>query len=446
MRTWILALALAAACAKKPPVSATDPGTDPGTPPAGTPSVVTPPEEAPRASEDKLSPEEIKRRLADAVGQLTVGSPEAAKRALGILTQIAQKDATNAFVFFNLGVAHAQLGEVAFAERAYKKAIELDPKLGRAYLGLAVLLEKEGRSQEAVTWYQKGAQAVPEDMELRSALIGALRRRGALDEAVAEAKSALALNSKSLPVYNDLGLVYLEKGDLSLADFVYTKAMSIEGGKNNASIRCNYGWVLYQRGEIPQARVQFEEAYKLDAEYLPTLVYLASVFLDDRNYGDASPLLEKALRQEPENYGVLVNLGIAYRGLGKLAEAKAMYEKALVVRPSSPDPYLNLGVLYGDYLKEYPAAIQAFNTYLQKGGSQREQVTAFIAAIEKEQVRAEKKRQQEEERKRREAEKAERERLLREAEHQGGSSPAPGTPPSTSPPEGTPPAGPWGPQ
>lgn len=452
----VLALSLVAVglmgCPPKPgPVEPAVGGTT-TTPTQETPTVTEapPPEPVPSG----LSPKELRRRLDDAVATLTIGSPESARRALGILDQIARQDPSNPYVFYNLGLAHDRVGESAQAERAYEQAISLDPKFARAYLGLGVLEEKAGRRRDAIASYRKGIEADQDDMELRSAVIGALRRDGKLTQAVDEAKRALAFNSKSLPVYNDLGLVYIAKNDLSMARFVYLKALSLEGAKNNAPIRTNFGWTLYLNDEPLLARRQLEESYKLDNRYLPTLIYLSHLYLDDHNYGDAIPLLQEALRQEPENYGVMVNLGIAHRGVGAKEESKKMYELAMRTRPDAADPYLNMGVLLGDYFKDYPGAVEAFDAYLKKGGTEKELVAGYVADVEKEQKRAERKKEKEAERKKREAEKAERERLLREAEEkkarEGGGAPAPapgsGDPPAQDPPPEGGSDAPWGPQ
>jgi Flp pilus assembly protein TadD len=421
------------------PSTSEAPAVDPATPDV----VETPePEQPAGLTEDQLS-----RRVQDAVALLTVRDEPSARRALGILDQIAKRDTSNGYVFYNLGVAHAQLGEVDEAERAYRRATTLGDGMSKAWLGLGVLLEQEGRALDAVDSYRRGAEADEEDMEVRSALIGALRRAGKSEEAIAAAKAALAFNSKSLPVYNDLGLVYMQSGRLSLARFVYLKALGLDGGTNNAGIRCNFGWTLYQQGDHLQARRQLEEALAVDAKYLPTLVYLSHLYMDDRNYVDAVPLLEEALSQEPQNYGVLMNLGIAYRGTGKLAESRKMYDRALEAKPGAADPWLNIGVLQGDYYKDYETSIAAFSTYLEKGGSEADKVALYVNAVEKEQGRADKKKEQAKARAQRELERKDRERLLKEAEEKaqdGAGTPAPGEQPATPEGAGEQPATPEG--
>ena len=435
-----VALLAAPACKKKPVVG-------PDTPPVagGTETTPSTPVDAPSQAPSSADPS---KQVAEAVAQLTIGTPEAARSALGMLETASGGDPKNPWIYYNLGVARDQLSDPAGAEAAFREAVSLDDKLGVAWFGLGLLAERRGDAETAIGHYRRGAETDPEDMDLRSALVAALRRTGRLDAAIAEAKTALAFNNKSLQIFNDLGLVYLDRGDLSMARFVYQKALDqVDGAGNSALIRSNYGWALYLDGERIRARGQLEQAHQIDGTYLPALVYLAHFYLDDRNYVDAVPLLEKARVQEPDNPNILLNLGIAYRGVGRHDEARASYERALAVGGGSPDALMNLGILYGDYVKDYPKALEAFRSYVDRGGANAELATGYIAAIEKEQARLERQRQRDEERKRREQERLERERLLREGEQGAAPAPAPSTP-STPPaaPGGGAQPGPWGPQ
>lgn len=383
------------------------------------------------------------REIADAVAQLTVRSPEAARRARDVLVRAIANDPDNAYLHYNLGLAQHQLQSAAEAERAFREAIRLDPALGRAHMGLGLLFEERGQRDQAIEQYREGIASDPENMELRSAVIGALRRGGRHEQAIDEARSALAFNNKSLLVFNDLGLVYLDTGDLALARFVFFKAISeVEGARNSALIRSNFGWALYRDGERIKARLELEEAHRLDETYLPAQVYLAHLYLDDRNYADAVPLLEAASKKAPDNVPILLNLGIAYRGVERYPEAERAYKRALEAEQGVLKPHLNLGILYGDYLKDYPKALASFAKYIEGGGQQAELAANYVEGVEREQIRAERQREREEERRKREEERERRERLLRESEQQNPS----GQPPADEPPADEPTPDPWGQQ
>lgn len=412
MRHLLLLALLLSACIKKGPPENPNTGTTQTTRDEKAP----PPTRTEALGKDAVP---IHERLNDAAELLEADQPAAARRALTMLEDIVADEPTLAAGHFNLGVAHHQLGNFDQARAAYTRAVELDPTLTDAWLYLGVAHQQQGRYDLAVSDYRTGLQADPENIELRVALVTALRNQGRLDEAIEEAKAALRINANSLPMYNNLGLAYIERGDLALAKFVYQKALnSIEGARDSAYIHANLGWTYFQAGEKSEAEYYLLEAVKLDPELVPALVYLSRIHLDNRNYGDMIPLLERAHDKQPDNYGVLLNLGIAYRGVGRYDESEAMYRAALELDPARPDPWFNLGILYGDHQKRYEDAVAALTTYVDRGGAESAKATEFIADIEKERERAQKRRAADEERARREAEREERERLLREAEEQ----------------------------
>ncbi|TVQ92811.1 MAG: tetratricopeptide repeat protein [Deltaproteobacteria bacterium] len=405
--TLIAVTASGMACKKapEPPFQEQPEGSEPS---ADQPSTLP----TPSSPSGKVSAGQVDRALE----RLALGTPAGAREALGILRALAKAEPENATVKYHLGLAHLQLEELPKAESAFFEATRLDASFGPAWLGLGVTQERSGALRSAVESYRTGVQADEENVELHAALVGALRRSGELDAAARKARDALKFNANSIALYNELGLVYMDKADYSMADFVFTRAINqVEGAGDDARIRSNFGWLLHLRGEAIRGRVQLERANDLEPDNLQTLVYLSNLYLDDRNYPDAVKLLERARTAEPENAGVLLNLGVAYRGVERFDDARQAYEKALSLRPDRVEPLLNLGILFGDYIKDYDKAASAFQRYIDKGGAKAELAREYIEGVEREKLRAERMRQREEERKQREQERRERERLLKES-------------------------------
>jgi tetratricopeptide (TPR) repeat protein/TolA-binding protein len=236
-----------------------------------------------------------------------------------------------------------------------------------------------------------------EKLEIRGgvkiAVIDALREQNRFDEAIDEAKAALKVSANDMDAYINMGLVYMDQGKYDLATFVFQKALvSIPVAANNAPLYCNLGWIQYLKGDEYNALLNMKRATELDDRLLPALVYQAHMYLDDRNYEDMVPLLERAKEQSPGNYGVLMNLGIAYRGVGRFAEAEDAFKRALKLEPKNPDPYFNLGILYGDFAiddqgaKRYDDAIKAYESYIKRGGSKKDLVAEYIEKVKEDQV------------------------------------------------------------
>ena len=59
------------------------------------------------------------------------------------------------------GVQHGQQGHWDVAEKAFRKAIETDDNLAEAQFNLGVVLDKQGKHQEAAKAFKKAAELAP---------------------------------------------------------------------------------------------------------------------------------------------------------------------------------------------------------------------------------------------------------------------------------------------
>lgn len=381
--------------------------------PAPVAAEATAPEQASFEGVDEPSTAD---RYQDVVVRLKSADSDAALRELRReLKQLVAKDDTLTDARFNLGVVHYKLEEWYDASDVFIALTRDTPDDALAWQYLALTELALGDEATAVRRLRRGIEVNDDNMELHVALVSLLRKNGELDAAIEAGKQALRVNSDSLAVFNEMGLAYLELGDFGLARFVFEKASTIPGAESDAEIQANLGWTLYQQGYTDEARRKIENAVAFDPSYVPARVYLARLHLIDHNYTEVVPLLEEAAIADPTNAALLLDLGVGYRGTGEFEKARAAYEKAQELSPSSPEPLFNLGVLLGDYIKDYDAAIRAFEDYLVAGGAEVALAQDYIAAVTKEQERAEKRRKREEAKRKREADRKAREAALRES-------------------------------
>ena len=367
--------------------------------------------------------------LQKAVGRLSTGSADEARLAVDLLRAITRDYPDDALAYYNLGLAYQLMGQMTDARKAYLRATDIYPGLGQAWLNLGAIPLSQGNHQKAVQYYRAGLRDGndPENMALRSALINALREMGKVDAAVEEAKKALRVNANSLEIYNDLALVYLDSaadgGDsvakrLSMATFYLGLAREKQGGEEHPRVQYNLGRVNHLKGNMYLAKAYYKKALEADPDMIQCALALSAIYLDDRNYGDAVPVLEKAVALEPENPSIRLNLGIAYRGVERYAEAQREYEKVLELAPEDPEPYLNLAILTGDYMKQFDDAIAHYETYGERGGERADLIDGYIAATKKEKKRIAREEKKNKAREAREREKAERQQKLEEAKRE----------------------------
>lgn len=140
------------------------------------------------------SPRNVSALILIGAAQLRAGRPRLALEPLRKAEAIAP---LNAEVSFNLGLACVGADDAACAEAAFRRALELAPRLHDAAVNLIDLLLQTGRTAEARTTYDAARRA-----GLESPLLDFLEGKLALQRgqrSVAQAALARALRSGALP-------------------------------------------------------------------------------------------------------------------------------------------------------------------------------------------------------------------------------------------------------
>ncbi|MCA1959398.1 MAG: tetratricopeptide repeat protein [Desulfomonile sp.] len=102
---------------------------------------------------------------------------------------------------------------------------------------------------------------------------------------------------------------------------------------------------------------------------IDALIQLGNDYFDNGNYRKAVEAYEKAVRLKPDNPDVLSDLGVSYRRLGQPDKAVAAFQQAIKLDSSHGIALFNLGIVYRDDLKDLPAALKAWETFLEKAGN-----------------------------------------------------------------------------
>lgn len=169
-----------------------------------------------------------------------------------------------------LAEAHAAHGAVQLtyawdaevAERAYLRAIELDPNYAYGRHLLAILLTSVGRYEEAITQRRIALELDPLNPHLNTAFGDALLSAGRLAEAISCARNALELDSTYWQAHRSMGHVHMAAGRFDEA--VHAHRRSVDLGGASASGRAALARALALAGNVEEAR-QILDALERDA-------------------------------------------------------------------------------------------------------------------------------------------------------------------------------------
>lgn len=222
-----------------------------------------------------------------------------------------------------LHAAHAavlcDLGDLARAEAAYAKALELDPGNARTWLGYANAAVVRQDFHEAVG---RAEMAVSLDRELTDALVllsHSLCQTGRLGVAEEVCHRALAREPESGAALLTLATIYLAQGDESAAAQLCERCLRLEPGHGGAHEVL--GLVSRARNDIERAREHFAQARAAGRDS-PTVRYnLATCELMLGNYGRGFDLFESRFDAFPRAYAdslaILIGCGPIARWQGE---------------------------------------------------------------------------------------------------------------------------------
>ncbi|MFL6192583.1 MAG: tetratricopeptide repeat protein [Thermoanaerobaculia bacterium] len=155
--------------------------------------------------------------------------------ALPWLRKAVEIDPDLGDAWVNLGVATRRAGDYAGAEAAYRRALEADPDGASAYQNLAALLRIRGRVQESEELMAVAARSSSQNLFSYLALGDLSREHGRTEEAKRYYRRALWLGRDDPEPYAALGQLALDFGDRNEAKKWLRKASALN--RSNERVR-----------------------------------------------------------------------------------------------------------------------------------------------------------------------------------------------------------------
>ena len=146
-------------------------------------------------------------------------------------------------------------------------------------------------------------------------------------------RTTIERNPGAWMAYNNLGDVYLQKGDASRALFYCRKAEEIK--PDDAAVQNTLGKAYRQNGQIEQAVFHYRKALELKPDLAEAYNNLGNAFFANRKSDEAILCYLKAIELEPAYAEAHNNLGHALMQIGREEEGIAHCEKAVGLRPES---------------------------------------------------------------------------------------------------------------
>jgi len=282
---------------------------------------------------------------------------------------------------YSLGVVLEHLSDPA-ALAAYRSAATINPTYEQGIAAYAIYLGSKGNFSEAESFLQTKRAAMPNSAAVIATLaeIKSMQRDTATAQQLAQ--EALKKNADYRPAMVTIARDHYRNRRLDLALYALQAILDGFGDDNPPRDRDNgdahylRGLIMKEEGRRPVAINEFKAAVESRPDLVGARVELAAYYLEAGNAADAQPLLEGALRYDPNNVIAHLNLGDCYRLAGRIPEAKVQFDWVLAHDTSLAQVHYDLALLYlfaptipgMDAKRQANEAISEINKYQQMRG------------------------------------------------------------------------------
>ena len=217
-------------------------------------------------------------------------------------------------------------GNLAGAERILRTVLESERGAAEVRSSLGLVLEKQGRFEDAAREYAESARLDANAAEPRNNLGNLARQARRGDDAERWYLAAIAADPYFMGAYNNLALLCQDRGQIDRAIDLYGRALA--KAPTNAVVMNNLASLYFATGENREARALWRKAVEADPKYESPLNNLAGLALSEGDNETAAGLLDRALALDP-NYGdARINRSLIARRRGDLETARRELEEA----------------------------------------------------------------------------------------------------------------------
>ena len=239
-----------------------------------------------------------------------------------------------------LGVVLAASGRLKEAREQANFILERDPHAVEAPLLLVQTLGSPKEAEGLRTQLEKYVRA-GDSASLQVALARLTFRVGETNVALAALKRALVLDPKSPAALESMGAWYASQNDLKNAELNFKAAADLSPPRSIQ--RMLYARFKLQSGDLEAARRVLDEVIKQAPDYIPAMMGLGEIALNEKKYDVCRAQLDKVLAREPDSFDGLTLDGRLRFAQGDVAGMITTLERLAKVYSQVPQVHYQLG-------------------------------------------------------------------------------------------------------
>jgi tetratricopeptide (TPR) repeat protein len=212
-------------------------------------------------------------------------------------------DTSSAEALYGLGSVYLKEHKQSEAREAFERATKLQASypdtLPNAWNNLGLIATQEGRTEEAVGYFQQALRLSPDHLIALDNLGNAYRQLKQWEEARKVLEHALAVHPQDPEANYSLGMVYAQTNDNAHAYEYLQNALHFRPGY--AEALNNLGVLYLRTGRRDQAVASFEECIRVAPAFDQSYLNLARVHALEGEPEKARNVLRDLLKQHPDH-------------------------------------------------------------------------------------------------------------------------------------------------
>jgi len=289
--------------------------------------------------------------FADAVACHQAGQVAQAER---LYRRILSNEPTHIAALSNLGLAVLTQGRPDDAVTMLRRAVALRPDNAQAAMNLAEALRAAGALEDALGAYRRAATLVPPSAVLENNIGVVLSALGRPDDAMASFRFAARIDPAYAEAYANQGRLLLQGCSLQTTDQAHigdTQLGAVAAFRQACALRpqaaeylADLGLALSRAGDLEGAEAACRAAIAHDPRHIPGQVNLAHVLILRRRYTETVAVCQAALAIAPDIADLHCSLAAASVMIGALDDAGLHARRALRLQPRHVAAWFNLGM------------------------------------------------------------------------------------------------------
>jgi tetratricopeptide (TPR) repeat protein len=284
-----------------------------------------------------------------------------AQAAIDVLTLAIRIEGNQPSLHINLGEALRAAGKLDLAAASYRQAAMLDPHAQPHFL-LSLVHQVRGDLAAAESAARRAIELKPDYAEAHYALAHHLREQGNRFAAMAELEAALHYNPQYYDALINLGSLARESSQIDRARDCFHRAVALR-----PQVADGYfflGNLEAAQEHWPQALAAYQRATELASTHVLALSRLGTALQALGRIDDAIAHYRRAIELKPNLAEAHYNLGTALAESGQQPDAARHYALAIQHNPAHVSAHINLGA----YLQEQgddPGALAHYDQVLR---------------------------------------------------------------------------------